>query len=173
MVITILRRPWLLVASACAALLFPTIFFSGGTSTERLFPLALAALFVAGGLLVASLAGLLPVPQVGDGALAFLAFLGAFAVWSGLSVVWSIAPDLSWNLFNRELAYLAFAVAGLYVGALVPAARRVVATGLALLLAAVIAWALAGKVFPAVVSDLALTVRLRAPVGYWNTLAVL
>jgi tetratricopeptide (TPR) repeat protein len=167
------RQAWLLVAGASAALLFVTLFFSGGTNTERLLPLALSALFVAGGALVASFAGLLPVPEVGIDGIALFGLLCGFVVWSGLSVAWSIAPDLSWDMFNREVAYLAFAVAGVYVGALVPRALWGAATAFAVLLGAVIAWALAGKVFPSLVSDLAITVRLRSPVGCWNALALL
>jgi O-antigen ligase/polysaccharide polymerase Wzy-like membrane protein len=161
------------VVLASAGLLVAALFFGGGTDTDRLLPIGLAALFVAGALVVATLAGLLPVPRLDTAGIAFLALLAGFVLWSGLSVDWSIAPDLSWDLFNRELAYLAFALAGLYAGALVPRSVRVVASGLALALGAVIAWALAGKVIPSLFPDGGRFARLRSPVGYWNGLALL
>jgi O-Antigen ligase len=159
------------VLAAAAGLMVAALFFGGGTDDADFLPVALTALFVAGGLAVAVLAGLLPRPGLDGAGLAFFCFLGGFVAWSGLSVWWSIAPDLSWNLFNRALAYVAFAVAGVCVGAVV--SRRTVATGLAIALGAVIAWALAGKVFPSLVDEGELVSRLRAPVGYWNALALL
>ncbi len=160
-----------LVLAAAAGLMVAALFFGGGTDDVDFLPVALTALFVAGGLAVAVLAGLLPRPGLDGPGLAFFAFLGGFVAWSGLSVWWSIAPDLSWNLFNRELAYIGFAVVGLCVGAV--ASRRTVATGLAVALGAVIAWALAGKVFPSLVAGGEEVARLRSPVGYWNALALL
>lgn len=161
------------VVVASAGLLAAALFFGGGTDTVRLLPIGLAALFVAGAVVVATLSGLLPAPRLDTAGIAFSALLAAFVVWSGLSVEWSIAPDLSWDLFNRELAYLAFAVVGVYAGALVPRSLRVVASGLALALGAVIAWALAGKVIPSLFPDGGRFARLRSPVGHWNALALL
>jgi hypothetical protein len=159
------------VLAAAGGLLVAALFFGGGTDDVDFLPVALVALFVAGGLGVATLAGLLPRPGLDGAGLAFFGFLGGFVVWSGISVWWSIAPDLTWNLFNRELAYVAFAVVGLCVGAV--ASRRTVATGLAIALGAVIVWALAGKVFPSLVEEGEQVSRLRSPVGYWNALALL
>jgi hypothetical protein len=130
------------VLAAAAGLLVAALFFGGGSDDGAFLPVALTSVFVAGAGVVATLAGLLPRPRLDGAGVAFLALLGGFVVWSGLSVWWSIGPDLSWNLFNRELAYVAFAVAGLYAGAVLT--RRTVASGLALALGAVIAWALAG-----------------------------
>ncbi len=50
---------------------------------------------------------------------------------------------------------------------------RDAAWALALVLGAVVVWALAGKVFPGLYADYERTARLRAPVGYWNALALL
>ena len=159
------------VLAAAAGLLAAALFFGGGTDDVDFLPVGLAALFVGGGLVVATLAGLLPRPGLDGAGWAFVGLLAGFVLWSGLSVWWSLAPDLSWNLFNRELAYLAFVVAGVYAGALL--SRRTVATGLAVALGAVVTWALAGKVFPALVTDGERVSRLRSPVGYWNALALL
>src|SRR5262249_18298103 len=107
------------VLAAAAGLLVAGVFFGGGSDTVDFLPSALHALFIAGGLVVATLAGLLPRAVLDGSGWAFLGLIGGFVLWSGLSVWWSIGPDLSWDLFNRELAYLGFLVAGAFVGALV------------------------------------------------------
>jgi O-Antigen ligase len=159
--------------AAAAGLLVSALFFGGGTDTDRLLPIALAALFVAGAAGVASLAGLIPAPRTSPAGVVFLGLLVGIVVWSGLSVDWSVAPDHSWDLFNRELAYLAFTAVGLYAGALLPRPLRLVGGGLALALGALVAWALAGKVIPALFPGGAGNARLRSPVGHWNGLALL
>jgi type II secretory pathway component PulM len=91
----------------------------------------------------------------------------------GLSVLWSVAPDLSWNYFNRGLVYLSFLVLGLLIGAGVARALYLSAVGLAALTALVVAWALAGKVVPNLFPDGSRLARLREPVGYWNSLGLI
>ena len=92
------------------------------------------------------------------------------AIWENLSGVKMFSP---WVGFGVFCAYAAIAVLGLYVGALVPRPARTVATGLCLLLAGVFLWGLAGKVIPALFPDGARVARLRNPVGYWNSFALL
>src|SRR5947209_4307230 len=38
-------------------------------------------------------------------ALVGVSLLAAFAVWSGLSILWSVAPDQSWIELNRVVSY--------------------------------------------------------------------
>ena len=102
-----------------------------------------------------------------------LALLAGLVLWTGLSVLWSVAPDRSWEYFNRGVVYLAFAAIGLAIAATVPRAIRLVAAGLTLLVSAVIVWALAGKVVPALFPDGERIARLRDPIDYWNGLALL
>ncbi len=102
-----------------------------------------------------------------------LALLAGLVLWTGLSVLWSVAPDRSWEYFNRGVVYLAFAAIGLAIAATVPGAIRLVAAGLTLLVSAVIVWALAGKVVPALFPDGERIARLRDPIDYWNGLALL
>ena len=87
--------------------------------------------------------------------------------------MWSVQPDRSWDYVNRGLVYLAFLALGVFVGALVPRATRVVAGGLAALLALVLAYALLAKGIPALYPDYERLARLRSPVGFWNALALL
>jgi hypothetical protein len=163
----------LFLLGAAAVLLTVTLFFGGGSGDERIFWIGLGALPVALGALTASFAGWLPRPVPGRVGVAALGLVAALVAWIGLTMWWSIAADRSWDYLNRGLVYLAFAVIGLYVGALCPRPARTVATGLAILLFGVCGWALLGKVFPGLFPDGERVARLRNPVGYWNGLALL
>ena len=161
-----------LLLGSTAILGSAAVLFGGGSGDSSLTWIGAGSLGAAGAALAAALWGLSPLPVLSRPALAFFAVLGAFVLWNGISVLWSIAPDRSWAYFNRGLVYLAFAVLGLFVGATVPRAYRGVAAGLALLLGIVVAWALAGKVVPSLFPDGARRARLREPLEYWNALAL-
>ena len=152
--------------TASGALLFVALFFGGGVSDSRLFWLGAFALLTVA---VAIAAG--PVSVPGRVGAAVLVLLAALAAWVGLTMWWSIAPDRSWAAFDRVLVYGVFAVLGL-LAAQVPRPARTVAYGLAALLGLVLAWALLGKVIPSLFPDGARVARLRNPVGYWNSLAL-
>jgi hypothetical protein len=158
---------------AAGVLLTITAFFGEGASTERLFWIGSGALLV--GLLAAVQVGTgrLAVPVPGTAGLVCLTLLAGYVGWLGVTVAWSIAPDRSWDAFNRGLVYLALAALGTLAGGFLPRPTRTAAAGLALLLGAVLLWALAGKVVPALFPDGARVARLRNPVGYWNALALL
>src|SRR3954451_6942776 len=146
------------------ALLFGALFFGDGIAAARLLWVGAAALVVL--LLGLAFCGL---PRLGRAQLSCVALAVAFAGWNGLSLVWSITPDRSWDAFNRCFVYLAFLGLGLLLGR----RPRALAAMLALLLGLVLAWALLGKVVPALVPGGARVARLRSPVGYWNGLALL
>jgi hypothetical protein len=146
-------------------LLFVALFFGESTSDWRLFWIGAFAVIA----VVVLLGRSVPVP--GGPGLACLALLAALAAWVGVTMAWSVAPDLSWAAFDRILVYLAFALLGL-LGTRVPQPARTIAGGLALLLGLVLLWALAGKVIPSLFPDGARVARLRNPIGYWNSLAL-
>ena len=156
-------RAALLVA---AALLFTALFFGDGTSDGRLFWIGSLAVIAAAVLVVG---GGAPAPR-GAG-LVTLALIAALTAWVALTMWWSIAPDLSWAAFDRLLVYGAISVLGL-VASSAPRPARTAAAGLAVLLGLVLAWALLGKVVPSLFPDGARVARLRNPVGYWNSLAL-
>jgi hypothetical protein len=149
------------------------LFAGDGSSYGSLVWIGALALVGAGILLALSLWGMLPWPRLDRAGLAFVVLLTALVVWIGLSVLWSVAPDHTWEYANRGLVYLAFLAIGLVVGAADRRAVQAAAAGLALLLAAVLVWALAGKVIPGLFPDGARIARLREPIGYWNGLALL
>jgi tetratricopeptide (TPR) repeat protein len=164
--------PPLLLGSA-ALVLAVAVFAGGGSDDDRIFPIGSLALAAAGAALVLVAAGSLPRPRVGRAAALLLLTLTAFVLWSGISIVWSVQPDGSWDAFNRGSAYVAVLLLGLFVGGLVPRAPRVAGGVLAVVLGLAVAWALVGKVVPALGPELDRSARLRAPVGYWNALALL
>jgi O-antigen ligase/polysaccharide polymerase Wzy-like membrane protein len=169
---TALERPAALIAvGAGGCLAGAAALFSAGSSNGRLVWLGLAALVLAVAAATAALAGL-PRPALGGEALLALILLAAFVGWSGISVLWSIEADRSWDYLNRGLVYLAFALVGLALGAWVPRAARSWAVLLAVVVALALGWALLGKAVPAVGGSGRIA-RLSSPVGYWNALALL
>jgi len=149
-----------------------TTLFSAGSSNGRLVWIGLAALLATAAFGAGALLGL-PRPAIGREAVAALVLLAAFVAWNGISVLWSIEPDRSWDYFNRGLVYLALAVVGVAVGSFVTRSARAWAYVLAAALALPLGWALLTKAAPAIGSDTGRVARLSAPVGYWNSLALL
>ncbi len=143
-------------------------FLSGGYILQRTAPVvfALAALGVvavwrARGLVTPSRPYLVGV-----------AAFAALVVWTGLSVLWSAGPDLSWLSFDVAILYLLVMTGvGLLPGG--PLQLRLAAHGFGVVVLIVAAYALLGKVAPDLVTHARLFPRLRAPVGYWNVLAAL
>jgi hypothetical protein len=162
--------PVLLGAGGCLA--GASALFSSGSSDGPVVWLGVAALALAAAVGAGAFAGL-GRPAPGREALLALGLLVAFVAWSGISVVWSIEPDRSWDYLNRGLVYIAFALVGLAVGAYVPRAARAWAYLLAGVLALPLGWALLGKAVPALGSQSGRIARLSSPVGYWNALALL
>lgn len=112
-------------------------------------------------------------------ALAGMALLTAFAFWSGITLLWSIAPNQTWLELNRDLGYVV--VLGLAFGAGASQRRslQTVATGYLIVAMVVTAYALGQKLFPWLhidgLFDLNQTsqyARLQAPLDYWNALAL-
>lgn len=153
-------------------LLVWALFFGGADSPTRLAWIGGAAVIAAAVLAAAALAGLVARPRLERQGIWCVACLAAFVVWQGVSIVWSILPDSSWDYLNRGLAYLAFLVVGLFVAALVPRAPRFTAAILAALAGCVIAYALLAKGIPSLYPDYGRLARLRSPVGFWNALAL-
>jgi hypothetical protein len=93
-----------------------------------------------------------------------------FAFLTALSVLWSIAPELSYVEAGRTFAYLALFGAAVAGGRLLPRA----APGLliALFIAAVVpvAFALASRVWPGALAENEVSNRLGQPFDYWNAL---
>jgi len=107
-----------------------------------------------------------------------IGLLVAFAAWTAISLAWSVAPDRTWTEFNRAAAYAVVLVLGVALGSSHPRARELLALGWLVIAAGVALYALGGKVAPWIhlgPIDLDHTAgfsRLRAPLDYWNALAL-
>ncbi len=152
-----------MAVSVATAMLLGAVFAGDSVWT------AIAVLAVAGGWGALALAGRTPLPGGGTVLLGLVLAIGA---WSGLSVGWSVAPDLSWADVNRTLVLAGFLAVGLLLGASGRTACRWAAAALVTALGAAVLWALAGKAIPALFPDGGRVARLRDPIGYWNALAL-
>ena len=159
--------------AAVGALLGASVLSGGGARSGAIVWLGIAALAVVCGLTALAIAGVVPLPRLTRLGLVAISALALFVIWNGLSVAWSIAPDLSWAHFNRGVAYLGLVGVGLYLTVFVRRAPIVFASLLALTIATACVWALAGKIDPSLFEDGFRKARLREPVGFWNTLALL
>ena len=107
-----------------------------------------------------------------------LSLLVVFAAYTGLSFAWSIAPDGTWGELNRGIAYVLVAGAALVVGSSLPRALERAGLGFLVIATVVALYALAGKAIPEVhlgpvdFNHTAFFSRLRAPLAYWNALAL-
>jgi O-antigen ligase len=163
--------PLLLLGSG--ALLALALFAADGSSYAALVGIGTAVVVAAAAVLVLGFWGVIRPPQLDRAGAAVIVLLTAFVLWNGLTLLWAITPDRSWEYFNRGVVYLAFAVLGLFLAASLAQPARSVAAGVTVLLAAVMGWALLGKVVPDLFPDGARVARLRDPIGYWNGLAFL
>jgi hypothetical protein len=143
-------------------------FLSGGYVIGRSTPVAVA-------FLCAAAAWVWFLRRSSRPSVLFLAAVGAFTaftVWSGLSVLWSYGPDLTWVAFNLTAFYLA-AVTVLGLTSARGLQLRVVGYGVLVVAAAVGIYAFLGKGLPDVVTHAHAFARIDSPVGYWNVLALM
>ncbi|GIU95820.1 MAG: hypothetical protein KatS3mg012_2277 [Gaiellaceae bacterium] len=162
-----------LLAALVGLALVVAVFAGGGSGSRGTFPVGALALGVLAAALVAIGIGRAPAPRLGrSGALLVAALVGLVA-WTGATVAWSIAPDRSWDAFNKALAFAAFLGLGLVLAAAAGRfAARLAASLLTAVIGAALAWALVTKVFPGLADD-GPVARLNEPVDYWNALALL
>ena len=156
--------PYVVVMAAVAAFSF----LSGGYVIGRSTPVAVAVL-------CAAAVWVWFLRRSSRPPVLFLAALGVFAaftVWSGVSVLWSFGPDLTWVSFNLTAFYLAVA-AVLGLTSVRDLQLRGVGYGYLVVATAVGVYAFLGKAIPDVVTHAHTYARLDSPVGYWNVLALM
>ena len=107
-----------------------------------------------------------------------VALLGAFAVWCAITLAWSVAPDRTWGYVNRSVAYTLVVVLAIAAASSAPRVIERIAWGWLAVALATALYALAGKVMPGAeilgvgFNHTAVASRLRAPLEYWNALAL-
>lgn len=101
-----------------------------------------------------------------------LALFVAWAAWTGLSILWSVGPDLTWVAFDTALLYAAvLALSGSSPAG--PLQLRLAGAGYLAVAVAIAGYAFLGKALPDVVTHAHTYARLDKPVGYWNVLALM
>jgi len=167
------RAAFVLTALVAAALLGAT-FAGDGSDVDGILPVGGAAVLLLGIALVIVALGWLAPPRLGGAGLLTLAAMLLLTAWIGATVAWSIAPDRSWDAFNRSVAFTAFLALGMVLaGTAGRVASRLGAAVLSVALGVVLTWALATKVVPSLDPEGDRVARLREPVEYWNALALL
>ena len=106
-----------------------------------------------------------------DGGFALLAF-AALAGVTALSVLWSIAPDLTWIEANRTFTYLLIFAAGIALARLAPDGWSILLRGMLVAVTVVITYALASRVFPGSLAANEIYARISQPYGYWNAVGL-
>lgn len=142
---------------------------AGGTELESTTSVELGLLLVAGAVAATAVALARPAPAYGGTALVLFVALAAL---TGVSVAWSVAPELTWFESNKTLAYLAVFAGAVGLARLSPAGWPVVLKGLLVGAGIVTAYALASRVFPGALSDNELYARIGEPFDYWNAVGV-
>jgi O-antigen ligase len=163
--------PWALLVALLAAAAYAA-FAEGATRLPQESWLQLALLVTALVAAGAFLYGGGVRPAASPLAWTGVGLLAAFAVWTGVTILWSVTPDRSWMSLNRALAYALCVVLALAVGSSLPRARERLARGLAIIAVPVALYALGGKTLPQLFDHAGNLTRLRAPFGYWNALAL-
>jgi O-Antigen ligase len=112
-------------------------------------------------------------------AIVAVGLLAAFAVWSGISLAWSVAPNQTWLELNRALTYALVLGLAVVAGASHRRSLELAAKGFLLVTLAVALYGLGQKVIPGVhvaglfnLDQTGLFQRLQEPFGYWNALAL-
>ena len=132
-------------------------------------------LMLAGGVVVAAACLLAPRDRPAGplhGVWAVLA-LALLAVYTALSILWSLAPSDSWLETNRILSYLAVLAGSVALVRLAPGRCADLLFGVLAGTLLVCAWALLTKVFPSALAADELLARLRAPFEYWNSVGLM
>jgi O-Antigen ligase len=156
---------------AIAGVLCLTTFLAGGGL--RLAPMTTLelALTLAAGALVAGVVVLAPVGIRLRG-MSSVGLLLVFTALTGLSVVWSVAPDASWQDAGRMLAYSGVLAAAVTLAWIAPGGWRALLGGIVLAATVVCGYALLTKVLPDRLDANDISARLQEPYGYWNAIGL-
>ena len=156
--------PTLLIA---AIFCFITFFAGGGLPPVQQMTTMEIVLTLGCGVIVAGAVIMTPADRRAHGLWPVVLLL-AFTALGVLSVVWSVAPDDSWQDAGRMLAYSAVFGASVALARATPARWPAVLGGVTLAAVVVCGYALLTKVFPARFDAHDIYARLQAPYGYWN-----
>jgi hypothetical protein len=162
------RGLWWVTLLIAGTLAFVAFYAKGGLKLETM-TVAEMALTLGSGAIVAAV--VLSGRGRGTDGLPSLALLVALTVLTGLSVVWSVQPNASFEDTGRMLAYSGVFAAGLALVRASPGRWPAVLGGITLAASAVCCYAILTKVFPSMAPANAFA-RLEEPLGYWNAVGL-
>jgi len=166
------RGPFAALVGAIAVVLAGTAFVAdGGLRLERTTYVEIALMGLGAALCAAALVLPRPRAQRLHGAPALLAF-ALLAAFTGVSIIWSLAPSDSWIETSRTFAYLSAFAGTMALARLAPRRWDALVHGIGLACVAISAWALLTKVFPGALAGDETYARLRAPFDYWNSVGL-
>ncbi len=171
------RAPWALLVAFCACLLY-ACFASGASELPAQSWTQLALALIATTAVAAWLYGNGLTLRVSRTGAVGMIGIAAFAAWAAISIAYSVAPDRSWAEANTVLSYGVTALIGALLGSSLPRAAERVGIAIGVAAIPVALYALGGKTIPGfhigglIDLDHAGFSRLRAPLGYWNALAL-
>jgi cytochrome c-type biogenesis protein CcmH/NrfG len=154
-------------------LCFATFLAGGGLNLAPMTTLELTLTLLAGAL-VASVLILAPL-RIRFYGLWSIGLLLAFTALTGLSVVWSVAPDASWQDAGRMLTYSGVFASAVALAWLAPAGWRALLGAIVLAAVAVCVYALLTKILPnqlGTSAEVNFYARLQEPYGYWNAIGL-
>jgi tetratricopeptide (TPR) repeat protein len=151
-----------LLGAALAAVAFGA---AGGTELGRTTVVELLLVIASAAVVAIALAYGPPGSLYGGTALVAFA---ALTLVTGLSILWSIAPDLSFIEAGRSLAYLAVFAAAVAAARLAPGHAPVLLKAVLLAASVVAAYAIASRVWPETLAPHELSNRIGKPYSYWN-----
>ncbi|MDQ3381067.1 MAG: hypothetical protein M3546_12240 [Actinomycetota bacterium] len=162
------------LAALVAVSVLGATFAGDGSSVDGVLPVGGAAVVLLAAVLLSVAFGLVAAPRTGWAGGAVVVAMLLLVVWTGTTIWWSIAPDRSWDMFNKVAAFAASLGLGVTLAAVGSrAAARLGASVLALVTGVVLTWALVAKSIPSLDPEGDRVARLRDPVEYWNALALL
>ncbi len=170
------RRPGATAAATLAVaglLCFATFLAGGGLSLAPMTTLELTLTLAAGAILT----GVVVLASAGrrPWGLWSVGLLLALTALTGLSVVWSVAPDASWQDAGRMLAYSGVFAAAVGLAWIAPGGWRALLGGTVLAAAVVCGYALLTKILPnefGLSAEANFYARLQEPYGYWNAIGL-
>ncbi len=166
-----LRRGAWIATLLLAALICAVTFYSKGGLTLETVTTTEMVLTIGSGVLLAAAALVARADTPLYGLWPALLLL-AFALLTGLSILWSVQPDASWRDANRLLAYAAVFAAAIALARLGPRHWPALLGGVALSSVVICGYALLAKSMPGQFSEANHYARLYEPFGYWNALGL-
>jgi hypothetical protein len=151
-------------------LCFVTFLAGGGLSLASMTTLELALTLSASAIVVGAVV-LAPVGTRPWG-LWSIGLLLAFTALTCLSVVWSVAPDASWQDAGRMLAYSGVFAGAIALAWIAPGGWRALLGGTILAAVVLCGYALLTKVLPDQLDANDVYARLQEPYGYWNAIGL-